>query len=51
MFKRVLPVVNSVVSATALTYQVNVMNPSNKEISMKIDRIESKLEKKFTKNK
>jgi hypothetical protein len=49
MLKRILPLVNSVVSVTALTYQINVMNPSNKEISLKIDRLESKIDKKLNK--
>lgn len=46
MFRRVLPIINSVVSVTALTYQVKVMNPTTKEISAKIDKLDSKINKK-----
>ena len=44
-FNKILPVFNCVIATTALTYQVKVMHPSQKEVLSKINKLEHSLSK------
>jgi len=42
-FYKCLPLINCVIATTALTYQVKVMNKSQKEVLSKINKLENSL--------